>query len=80
MLNGQKLGLVGDHQYTNAGLAVALCRAWLQRTGYRDVTCMQQIVSLAFVINMIRGMVTYGDWPPSDVCGRVLCPTNFSRG
>lgn len=32
-LNGVKLSLSGDHQYTNAGLAVALCKCWLQRTG-----------------------------------------------
>ncbi|CAA7392706.1 unnamed protein product [Spirodela intermedia] len=32
-LKGQKLGLQGEHQYANAGLAVVLCRTWLQRTG-----------------------------------------------
>ncbi|MQL86772.1 hypothetical protein Taro_019297 [Colocasia esculenta] len=31
-LKGQKLGLDGEHQYANAGLAVALCRIWLQKT------------------------------------------------
>ncbi|KAI4385669.1 hypothetical protein MLD38_003666 [Melastoma candidum] len=45
ILNGQKLGLMGDHQYTNAGLAVALCRTWLQRTGHQDTTCMNQMSS-----------------------------------
>ncbi|CAN6444175.1 unnamed protein product [Victoria cruziana] len=29
-----KLGLAGDHQYTNAGLAVSLCQSWIQRTGH----------------------------------------------
>ncbi|XP_078447015.1 DHFS-FPGS homolog B [Wolffia australiana] len=33
MMKGHNLGLHGDHQYSNAALAVALCRAWLQRTG-----------------------------------------------
>ncbi|KAE8724343.1 putative glycosyltransferase [Hibiscus syriacus] len=33
-LNGMKLALEGEHQYLNAGLAVALCTAWLQRTGH----------------------------------------------
>lgn len=33
-LNGLHLGLAGDHQFTNAGLAVALCRCWLRRTGH----------------------------------------------
>ncbi|XP_021664822.2 folylpolyglutamate synthase isoform X2 [Hevea brasiliensis] len=31
-LEGLKLSLSGDHQYTNAGLAVSLCKCWLQRT------------------------------------------------
>eukprot|EP00252_Welwitschia_mirabilis_P025037 TRINITY_DN7673_c0_g1_i1.p1 TRINITY_DN7673_c0_g1~~TRINITY_DN7673_c0_g1_i1.p1 ORF type:complete len:632 (-),score=109.41 TRINITY_DN7673_c0_g1_i1:122-2017(-) len=31
-----KLSLNGEHQYINAGLAVALCHAWLHRTGYSD--------------------------------------------
>lgn len=31
-----KLGLAGDHQFINAGLAVALCKAWLSRTGHMD--------------------------------------------
>ncbi|OMO76583.1 Folylpolyglutamate synthetase [Corchorus olitorius] len=34
LLNGQKLALEGEHQYLNAGLAVALCSTWLQRTGH----------------------------------------------
>ncbi|KAI3446512.1 hypothetical protein Pfo_003177 [Paulownia fortunei] len=32
-LNGIQLSLSGDHQLTNAGLAVALCKSWLQNTG-----------------------------------------------
>ncbi|KAL2226000.1 UNVERIFIED_CONTAM: Folylpolyglutamate synthase [Sesamum indicum] len=32
-LKGKKLSLSGDHQFTNAGLAVALCKSWLQTTG-----------------------------------------------
>ncbi|XP_051149329.1 folylpolyglutamate synthase isoform X2 [Andrographis paniculata] len=31
-LKGMQLSLSGDHQFTNAGLAVALCRSWLQST------------------------------------------------
>ncbi|XVF83757.1 hypothetical protein PTKIN_Ptkin16aG0518000 [Pterospermum kingtungense] len=34
LLNGLKLKLEGEHQYLNAGLAVALCSTWLQRTGH----------------------------------------------
>lgn len=32
-LKGLKLSLSGDHQLTNAGLAVSLCKSWLKRTG-----------------------------------------------
>ncbi|KAH6779654.1 DHFS-FPGS-like protein C [Perilla frutescens var. hirtella] len=32
-LKGTELSLSGDHQLTNAGLAVALCKGWLQSTG-----------------------------------------------
>ncbi|XP_020585782.1 folylpolyglutamate synthase-like isoform X2 [Phalaenopsis equestris] len=35
-LKGLHLGLAGDHQFINAGLAVALCRCWLRRTGRLD--------------------------------------------
>jgi len=44
LLNGLKLGLVGEHQFLNAGLAVALCCTWLQRTGHQDINCLQQMV------------------------------------
>ncbi|KAK1366064.1 Folylpolyglutamate synthase [Heracleum sosnowskyi] len=32
-LNGLKLSLSGDHQFINAGLAISLCKCWLQVTG-----------------------------------------------
>ncbi|XP_062117917.1 folylpolyglutamate synthase [Humulus lupulus] len=32
-LKGLKLSLSGDHQLINAGLAVSLCKCWLQKTG-----------------------------------------------
>lgn len=35
-LNGQKLGLDGDHQYLNAGLAVSLCHTWLKKIGHSE--------------------------------------------
>ncbi|KMZ72501.1 Tetrahydrofolate synthase [Zostera marina] len=35
-LNGQKLGLDGDHQYLNAGLAVSLCHTWLKKMGHSE--------------------------------------------
>lgn len=45
LLNGLKLGLEGEHQYINAGLAIALCSTWLQRTGHSEVTYLGQAVS-----------------------------------
>ncbi|XP_062205110.1 folylpolyglutamate synthase-like isoform X2 [Phragmites australis] len=35
-LEDQPLGLHGEHQYMNAGLAVALANTWLERQGYLD--------------------------------------------
>ncbi|XP_041000472.1 folylpolyglutamate synthase [Juglans microcarpa x Juglans regia] len=46
LLNGVKLGLEGEHQYLNAGLAVALCSTWLQRTGHLEATYLEQTSSL----------------------------------
>lgn len=45
LLNGLKLGLEGEHQYLNAGLAVALCSTWLQRTGHLEISYLEQTVS-----------------------------------
>lgn len=47
LLNGLKLGLEGEHQYQNAGLAVALCYTWLHRTGHLEITNLEQTVSSA---------------------------------
>ncbi|KAF8780259.1 hypothetical protein HU200_001930 [Digitaria exilis] len=35
-LKGQHLGLHGEHQYINAGLAVALASTWLEKQGHKD--------------------------------------------
>ncbi|KAI3817777.1 hypothetical protein L1987_11575 [Smallanthus sonchifolius] len=37
LLNGLHLGLAGEHQYVNAGLAIMLSYTWLQGTGHFDV-------------------------------------------
>lgn len=37
LLSGTHLGLEGQHQYINAGLAIALCFTWLQRTGHVEI-------------------------------------------
>ncbi|KAH9315017.1 hypothetical protein KI387_023644, partial [Taxus chinensis] len=41
-LGGLKLGLAGDHQYINAGLAVALCYSWLRKTRHSEDFDLQQ--------------------------------------
>ncbi|KAF7149046.1 hypothetical protein RHSIM_Rhsim03G0136800 [Rhododendron simsii] len=46
LLNGLNLGLHGEHQYLNAGLAIALCSTWLQKTGRIEVNNLEQNSSL----------------------------------
>ncbi|KAL2553119.1 Folylpolyglutamate synthase [Forsythia ovata] len=58
-LNGFKLSLSGHHQFTNAGLAVALCKCWLQRTGnweklFQHASPEEEILPKAF----LRGLST----------------------
>ncbi|XP_075669337.1 folylpolyglutamate synthase-like isoform X1 [Castanea sativa] len=56
LLNGLKLGLEGEHQYQNAGLAVALCYTWLHRTGHLEITNLEQTSSLPE--SFIKGLTT----------------------
>ncbi|XP_027187002.2 folylpolyglutamate synthase-like isoform X1 [Cicer arietinum] len=46
LLNGLTLGLEGEHQFLNAGLAVALCSTWLKRTGHVGDTHFDQTGAL----------------------------------
>ncbi|KAJ1400975.1 Mur-like, catalytic domain superfamily [Sesbania bispinosa] len=46
LLNGLRLGLEGEHQYLNAGLAIALCSTWLKRTGHLGDTYLEQTDTL----------------------------------
>jgi len=50
MLDGLKLRLAGDHQFTNAGLAVSLCKYWLQRTGNWEKLFQNVSVVLSFLL------------------------------
>ncbi|RHN68306.1 putative tetrahydrofolate synthase [Medicago truncatula] len=43
LLNGLKLGLEGEHQYVNAGLAVALCSTWMNINGHLEESHLKQI-------------------------------------
>lgn len=56
LLNGLHLGLVGDHQYVNAGLAIKLCFTWLQYTGHLELDSMDQNTSLPH--QFIKGLTT----------------------
>ncbi|XP_043816862.1 folylpolyglutamate synthase isoform X3 [Manihot esculenta] len=56
LLNGLKLGLEGEHQYINAGLAVALSSKWLQRTGHLEISYLEQTSSLPE--QFIKGLTT----------------------
>ncbi|KAF8402983.1 hypothetical protein HHK36_011077 [Tetracentron sinense] len=56
LLNGLQLGLDGEHQFLNAGLAIALCHTWLKRTGHLEGTYLDQISSLPD--QFIKGLTT----------------------
>ncbi|KAM0034470.1 putative tetrahydrofolate synthase [Helianthus debilis subsp. tardiflorus] len=56
LLNGLNLGLVGDHQYVNAGLAIKLCSTWLQSTGHLEPDSIDQNNSLPQ--QFIKGLTT----------------------
>ncbi|XP_057989642.1 folylpolyglutamate synthase isoform X3 [Hevea brasiliensis] len=56
LLNGLKLGLEGEHQYVNAGLAIALSFKWLQRTGHLEISYLEQTSSLPE--QFIKGLTT----------------------
>ncbi|KAL8232031.1 hypothetical protein R6Q57_001809 [Mikania cordata] len=56
LLNGLNLGLVGDHQYVNAGLAIKLCSTWLQNTGHVEPNSIDQ--NLLLPQQFIKGLIT----------------------
>ncbi|CAO2817139.1 unnamed protein product [Amaranthus hypochondriacus] len=56
MLNGLRLGLDGEHQFLNAGLAVALCSTWLQRTGHVEIP--HHINSTSLPEQFIKGLTS----------------------
>ncbi|EFH61102.1 hypothetical protein ARALYDRAFT_341262 [Arabidopsis lyrata subsp. lyrata] len=51
-----KLGLDGEHQYLNAGLAVSLAYTWLQQSGSLEIPSLNQITTLPEPF--IKGLVT----------------------
>ncbi|GAA0142094.1 ligase [Lithospermum erythrorhizon] len=57
LLNGLHLGLEGEHQYGNAGLALALCSTWLQRTGHAKIKYLE---NNTLPEKFIKGLTTAG--------------------
>ncbi|CAN0837686.1 Folylpolyglutamate synthase [Linum grandiflorum] len=56
LLNGLKLGLEGEHQYVNAGLAISLSFNWLKRTGHLELANQEHTGSLPE--QFIKGLTT----------------------
>ncbi|KAI3777992.1 hypothetical protein L2E82_06931 [Cichorium intybus] len=56
LLNGLHLGLAGDHQYINAGLAIMLSATWLHKTGHLETEFIDQTSCLPE--QFIKGLTT----------------------
>ncbi|WVZ55132.1 hypothetical protein U9M48_005835 [Paspalum notatum var. saurae] len=54
-LKDQHLGLEGEHQYVNAGLAVALASTWLEKQGHKDMIPLSRTVSLLNLVAFPKG-------------------------
>lgn len=50
----QRLGLQGEHQYLNAGLAVALCSTFLREIGIEDKNGLNKTVSWETMKNILE--------------------------
>ncbi|XP_027334737.1 folylpolyglutamate synthase isoform X4 [Abrus precatorius] len=57
LLNGSSLGLEGEHQYVNAGLAVALCSTWLKMNGHPKDSHLKQTQN-TLPEQFIKGLTT----------------------
>ncbi|KAJ0235234.1 Folylpolyglutamate synthase [Hirschfeldia incana] len=79
-LGGQKLGLNGEHQYLNAGLAVTLASTWLQKISKLEVPNLNQksilpekfIKGLATVSLQGRGQVVPDQFIESRTSGDLV--------
>ncbi|XP_027110913.2 folylpolyglutamate synthase isoform X1 [Coffea arabica] len=56
LLSGLSLGLEGEHQFVNAGLAIALCSTWLHRTGNVGINYLKDTTNLPE--QFIKGLTT----------------------
>ncbi|XP_076893171.1 folylpolyglutamate synthase-like [Bidens hawaiensis] len=57
-LNGLKLSLSGDHQLMNAGLAVSLCKSWLNTKGEWEKLFKHDIADDSLPVAFLRGLST----------------------
>ncbi|KGN59511.1 folylpolyglutamate synthase [Cucumis sativus] len=57
-LDGLKLGMSGDHQFVNSGLAVSLCKCWLQRTGNWERMLLNGCKGAKIPAAFLRGLST----------------------
>ncbi|KAL3632525.1 Folylpolyglutamate synthase [Castilleja foliolosa] len=57
-LKGKELSLSGEHQLTNAGLAIALCKSWLQRTGNWEKLFLHADMDNNLPEAFLRGLMT----------------------
>ncbi|KAM0027443.1 putative tetrahydrofolate synthase [Helianthus debilis subsp. tardiflorus] len=57
-LNGVKLSLSGDHQLVNAGLAVSLCKSWLNTKGEWEKLFKRDIADDSLPEAFLRGLST----------------------
>ncbi|KAL0555010.1 hypothetical protein IC582_008941 [Cucumis melo] len=57
-LDGLKLGMSGDHQFVNSGLAVSLCKCWLQRTGNWERMFLNGFKGAKIPAAFLRGLST----------------------
>lgn len=84
LLSGLHLGLEGEHQYVNAGLAIALCSTWLQRTGNVGVNYLKDTVSyIELDARHMYNRVCLSEWNHNFFLlfgNRLLCLNNLSKG
>ncbi|KAK7387422.1 hypothetical protein VNO78_28218 [Psophocarpus tetragonolobus] len=57
LLKGSRLGLEGEHQYLNAGLAVALCSVWLKMKGHLEDSPLK-LIQNTLSEQFIKGLTT----------------------
>ncbi|KAL8261616.1 hypothetical protein R6Q59_025665 [Mikania micrantha] len=73
-LNGVKLSLSGDHQLVNAGLAISLCKSWLNSTGKWEKLLKNDIADNSLPEAFLRGLST------AHLSGRAQIVHDFSLG